>query len=91
MTPVPEPADLSGAAANVRAEFDRAGLPNAPGRELIQQLCAGCHSPTVVTRFHQSEEAWRQTVNDMGNRGMPGTADQRDIIVKYLSTHLGTK
>lgn len=89
MDPVPEPADLSGAASTVTAEFDRAGLPNAPGRELIQQLCAGCHSPTVVTRFHQTEELWRQTVNDMGNRGMPGTPAQRDAIVKYLTAHLG--
>src|SRR5439155_1129141 len=76
-------------AATIAAEFDRAGLPNAPGRELIQQLCAGCHSPTVVMRFHQPEDAWRQTVNDMGNRGMPGNAAQREAIVKYLAAHLG--
>jgi quinohemoprotein ethanol dehydrogenase len=89
MAPVPEPEDTSGAAATIAAEFDRAGLPNAAGRELIQQLCAGCHSPTVVMRFHQSEAAWRQTVNDMGNRGMPGNEAQRDAIVKYLAAHLG--
>jgi hypothetical protein len=89
MDPAPNPDEMSTVAGTVAAEFDRAGLPNAPGRELIQDLCGGCHSPTVVTRFHQSEAAWRQTVNDMSNRGMPGTAEQRDAIVRYLSTHLG--
>jgi PQQ-dependent dehydrogenase (methanol/ethanol family) len=88
MTPEPNPEEMKEIAVTVSAEFDSAGLPNGPGRELIQQLCGGCHSPTVVTRFHQSEEAWRQTVNDMANRGMPGTAEQREAIVKYLAANL---
>jgi hypothetical protein len=89
MNPAPRPEDLTSGAATVAAEFDRAGLPNGPGRELIQQLCAGCHSPSVVTGFHQSEAAWRQTVDQMANRGMPGTEAQREMIVKYLAIHLG--
>ena len=89
MTPQPNPEEMKEIAATISAEFDAAGLPNGPGRDLIQQLCAGCHSPTVVTRLRQSEEAWRQTVNDMGNRGMTGTAEQREAIVKYLASGLG--
>ncbi len=89
MTPVPEPPDPSGGAATVAAEFDRAGLPSGSGRELIEQLCAGCHAPTVVTRFRQSEEGWTRVVGDMANRGMPGTTAQREAIIRYLAAHLG--
>jgi quinohemoprotein ethanol dehydrogenase len=89
MSPAPNPEEMTAIDATVAAEFDRAALPDAPGRKLIQELCAGCHSPTVVTRFNQSEGAWRETVNDMGNRGMAGTPEQREVIVKYLAAHLG--
>jgi quinohemoprotein ethanol dehydrogenase len=68
---------------------DTAGLPAGPGRELVQQLCGSCHSATVVTRFHQSQDAWANTVTEMANRGMPGTPAQRDTIIKYLTTYLG--
>jgi len=42
-----------------------------------------------VTRVHQSEEAWPQTENHIGNRGMPGTTEQRATVVKYLAADLG--
>jgi hypothetical protein len=43
----------------------------------------------MVARLRQSEDAWRQTVEDMGNRGAPGTPAQRETVVKYLAEHLG--
>jgi hypothetical protein len=55
----------------------------------MQELCVGCHAPTVITKFRQSEAAWRLTVRDMVNRGLAGTPEQRELIVKYLGTHLG--
>ena len=91
MNPPPESADplRLAAAATVLAEFERAGLPAAPGRELMQKLCVGCHAPNVITKFRQSEEGWRLTVRDMVNRGMPGTPEQREVVIKYLAEHLG--
>jgi hypothetical protein len=88
---VPEPPDPLGltSSATVAAEFERAGLPSAPGRDLIQKLCAGCHQPTVITRFRLPEQGWRSMVSDMVNRGMAGTPDQREVVINYLTAHLG--
>ena len=91
MEPVAPPEDPSGinTAEAIRAEFDRVGLPDEPARALVQQLCGGCHQPTVVTRFRQPEDGWRETVANMVGRGMPGTPEQRETIIKYLSRHRG--
>jgi quinohemoprotein ethanol dehydrogenase len=91
MDPVPPPPDPSGvsSAEMVLLEFDRVGLPDEPGRDLIQQLCSGCHQPTVVARFRQPEQGWRETMEDMVNRGMAGTAEQHEIVIRYLTTYLG--
>jgi quinohemoprotein ethanol dehydrogenase len=89
MDPVTVAGDMAGAVQAVFAEFDRAGMPNAPGRQMLQQNCSSCHAATVVIRTRQSEDAWRQTVEDMSNRGAPGTPAERDAIVKYLAQHRG--
>jgi quinohemoprotein ethanol dehydrogenase len=91
MDPVPPPEDPSGinTAEAIDAEFDRVGLPREPARALVQQMCAGCHPPTVVTRVRQPEDAWRETVANMAGRGMPATPEQREIIVRYLGRHRG--
>ncbi|MBA2356682.1 MAG: hypothetical protein H0V80_18675, partial [Acidobacteria bacterium] len=67
----------------------RVGLPDEPGRALVEQLCSGCHAPTVVTRFRMPEDGWRETMAEMVNRGMPGTAEQHAIVLRYLTRHRG--
>lgn len=91
MDPVPPPPDPSGISSTemVMREFERVGLPSEPGRALVEQLCAGCHPPTVVTGFRLPEQAWRATIADMVNRGMPGTREQQETIVKYLAKYRG--
>jgi quinohemoprotein ethanol dehydrogenase len=91
MDPVPPPPDPSGAASAemIRKEFERVGLPAERGRDLIQQLCSGCHQPTVVARFRQPEEGWRETMQAMVSRGMGGTPEEHAIILQYLTRHLG--
>src|SRR5690606_40020829 len=87
MDPVGPPPDPSGisTAERVREEFDRVGLPDEPGRALVQQLCSGCHAPTVVTRFRLPEQGWRETVQDMVSRGMGGTPEERAEVLRYLT------
>ena len=55
----------------------------------MQQLCSGCHAPTVVTRIRQPEDAWRETVAAMVGRGMSGTREQHETVIRYLATHRG--
>ncbi len=91
MQPVEPPPDPSGPASAeaVQAEFDRVGLPDEPGRALIQQLCGGCHQPTVVARFRLPEQGWRETMADMVNRGMAGTREQHETVIRYLTKYRG--
>jgi PQQ-dependent dehydrogenase (methanol/ethanol family) len=91
MEPVPPPLDPSGipSAEIVRQEFERVGLPAERGRDLIVKLCSGCHQPTVLTRFRQPEEGWRETIRSMVGRGMPGTPEEHEIVLKYLTRYLG--
>jgi PQQ-dependent dehydrogenase (methanol/ethanol family) len=91
MDPIPPPEDPSGinTAEAIRAEFDRVGLPDEPARALVEQLCSGCHPPTVVTRIRQPEDGWRETMASMVGRGMPGTREQHETVVRYLTRHRG--
>jgi hypothetical protein len=90
MDPVPEPPDPSGltSAATVTAEFERASLPDAPARRLMQRLCVGCHAPTVITKYRANEQGWRTIVADMVRRGLAGSREDHEVIVKYLAAHL---
>ncbi len=92
MDPVEPPPDPSGisTAERVLQEFERVGLPDEPGRALVQQLCSGCHAPTVVTRFRLPEQGWRETMQDMVNRGMAGTPEERAEVLRYLTKYRGT-
>jgi PQQ-dependent dehydrogenase (methanol/ethanol family) len=92
MDPVEPPPDPSGISSTetVLREFARVGMPDEPGRTLVQQLCSGCHSPTVVTRFRLPEQGWRETMADMVNRGMPGTPEQHAEVLRYLTKYRGT-
>ena len=92
MDPVEPPPDPSGISTTelVLREFERAGLPDEPGRTLVQQLCSGCHAPTVVTRVRLPEQGWRETMQDMVSRGMPGTPEQHAEVLRYLTKYRGT-
>jgi quinohemoprotein ethanol dehydrogenase len=91
MDPVPPPSDPSAAvsAEMAQREFERVGMPPERGRDLIQKLCSTCHRPTVLTRFRQPEEGWRETVRAMVSRGMGGTPEEHDVVVRYLTRYLG--
>ena len=73
----------------MQREFERVGLPPERGRDLIQKLCSGCHRPTVLTRFRQPEEGWRETLEAMVRRGMSGTPEEHQTVVRYLTRYLG--
>jgi quinohemoprotein ethanol dehydrogenase len=91
MDPVEPPPDPSGLTAElIQREFERVGMPDEPARALVQQLCTGCHQPTVVTRFQLPEQGWRETMQDMVNRGMPGTPEQHEEVLRYLTKYRGT-
>jgi competence protein ComEA len=65
------------------------GLPNGPGKAVVQKSCTTCHSETVITSERGNADHWSTIVNDMVSRGADLSDDEIDVVVKYLSTNLG--
>lgn len=68
-----------------------AALPDGDGREDVENICAACHSLSMVTQQRLSRSRWDELLNWMvEEQGMveldPAT---RGRILNYLSTHLG--
>ena len=67
------------------------GLPSGPGRELVFGICQACHSLAIVKQQGLDRDSWDETLTWMvEEQGMPELdADNRDLVLDYLSTHYG--
>jgi sulfite dehydrogenase (cytochrome) subunit B len=67
-------------------------LEDAPGRDVVQNNCASCHSldyPRTNSGF-MDRKTWEAEVNKMINAfGAPITSDDAKVIVEYLVTNYG--
>jgi hypothetical protein len=67
-------------------------LKDAPGRDVVQNKCATCHSldyPRTNAPF-MDRKAWETEVNKMINAfGAPITSDDAKVIIEYLATNYG--
>lgn len=68
-----------------------AALPEGEGREIVQRLCSGCHSLTLVTAKGRTPEEWDATVARMETNGMVAPADDVYAVIDYLSKALPPK
>lgn len=64
-------------------------LPDAPGKEAVEKVCANCHELTVITQNRGSREHWNAIVDNMVSRGAEGADDELDQVVKYLTANFG--
>lgn len=65
------------------------GLPDAPGRSTVQQVCGStCHGPEIVASKGYSRQSWAGVVNGMIARGAKADAKEFAEILDYLATHL---
>jgi virginiamycin B lyase len=63
-------------------------LPDGPGKDMVQGLCAACHNLNTVTGSTGYTEArWQDLISTMVNVPEP----QRSTINKYLATHFPPK
>jgi hypothetical protein len=71
---------------------DFGGLPEAEGREEVYYGCIACHSIRTVTNQRLSRRVWDEVLTWMvEEQAMPELEpDERQIILDYLSTQLGT-
>lgn len=66
-------------------------LPAGKGRAEFVRVCGQCHGVEVVIKKANTADGWADVVDDMVSRGAQGTADDFDLVAKYLATHFGPK
>jgi len=63
-------------------------LPDAPGKDVVVQNCAGCHDLNVISTQRKTPADWEATVNRMVSNGVTLDENQFDQVVAYLSKNL---
>ncbi|MCH6569757.1 MAG: cytochrome C, partial [Acidobacteria bacterium] len=66
-----------------------ASMPEGEGKQLVANICAGCHSLETVLTQRRNREDWNSTVANMISRGAQIFTDESATIVNYLAEHYG--
>jgi virginiamycin B lyase len=66
-------------------------LPDGNGKELVQNVCTGCHDLEPVTSSGFSKEDWELVVKNMIEMGASIKGEQATILVNYLATNFPPK
>ncbi len=82
-------AALGAAALPLRAQQDNNPLPPGDGRDIVAVTCSQCHGLNALTQLRQGAKAWRHQIYDMIERGAQVSPSEIDVMVNYLTTHLG--
>jgi cytochrome c5 len=62
-------------------------LPPGEGHDLVSTSCSMCHTIDAVTRHRETEDRWKQYVDDMIVRGTKLSPAESKIVVAYLTKH----
>ena len=62
-------------------------LPDGKGKDLVEQICSGCHGVDTVASQHANKQGWESIVGDMVSRGASATDAQVATIVDYLAAN----
>jgi len=80
---------LAAALALVATAPAQTKAPLAEEKNTFGRICGTCHAATLATASRRTRDQWYQTVNEMINRGAPGSPDEFEQIVDYLSRAYG--
>ncbi len=72
----PQPPVLSGA-----------GLPDAPGKDVVVRACAPCHEARRAASARLTRDGWAAVIDGMRLRGAKVSDEDFPIILDYLATH----
>lgn len=62
------------------------GLPDGPGRDLVQGMCTSCHQPREIQRsMGYTKDGWKELIATMVD--LSKTPDQEEAVTTYLATH----
>ena len=77
---------LSGGAALAQAPQQPGNLPDGPGKEIVQGVCAACHQLGEISRsLGYSREGWDELIGNMVD--LSPAPDQKKLILDYLAQH----
>jgi competence protein ComEA len=65
----------------------RAGLPDAPARDLVIRVCGQCHEPTRAASLRLTREGWEGVIEKMKGLGASALASDSELaqITDYLA------
>jgi glucose/arabinose dehydrogenase len=87
-TDVPEPtAELSPLESPLDSPIEPPPPPD--GQVLLQERCTVCHGLERITGAGKSREEWETTVDRMIDKGAELDAEERDVLVDYLTETYG--
>jgi competence ComEA-like helix-hairpin-helix protein len=62
-------------------------LPEGKGKDLVEQVCIGCHGLEVIAGQRATSKGWSGIVDNMIQRGATATPEEIHTIVEYLAKH----
>ena len=66
-------------------------LPAGPNRDVVSRACQACHDLSmVVAATGLSREGWNATIEEMISYGMRVDKEDREKILDYLASYLGS-
>ena len=71
------------------AAWGQSELPDGPGRQVVQKICASCHEIESVIGSRRTKIGWQQITEDMVARGAEGSEAEIAAVVAYLTTYFG--
>ena len=67
-------------------------LPPGPNRDMVSRACQACHDLSmVVAATGLTREGWNATIEEMISYGMRVDKEDREKILEYLSSYLGSR
>src|SRR5215468_9843742 len=74
------------------AAAQRPDLPAGPNQDLVCHACQACHDLSmVVAASGLTREGWNATIEEMISYGMRVDREDREKILEYLSSYLGSR
>jgi virginiamycin B lyase len=66
-------------------------LPEGPGKETVETVCAVCHDLTRITNSGHDRQGWQNVLRMMKLGGAPLPDDKFDIVTDYLAKNFPQK
>ena len=62
-------------------------FPEGPGKTEFERICSACHATSMVAGLRLTPAGWAKNVNFMKKLGAPGSEEDFNKIITYLSTN----